>query len=315
MKPKNEKRSKKCRKSTDKTGKTGKRKLSNLVKPDQMGVEEWPIELRKQIAIEENFGINYVNKLLCPGEYLVSNSQTRSDYKVVYRGVKSKWNYCSCMDFKTSQLGTCKQIEAVKLWLSSKVQRTIPSYTSVYLSYRHKRKVCIRIGTDNQEQFKALSTEYFDSNDALLEQSFDQFEVFLRKAHQIDDTFRCYKDAISFVLEYRDKKRRSELVRHYEKDTLNRLLTVPLFPYQCEGARFSFKAGKSIIADERGLGKTIQAIATAEMMKQEKMISSVLIVCPTSLKYQWKCEIERFTGRKNEVIVIEGGHHKRCEQY
>ncbi|MBR1411143.1 MAG: ATP-dependent helicase, partial [Prevotella sp.] len=60
-------------------------------------------------------------------------------------------------------------------------------------------------------------------------------------------------------------------------------------------------------------GKTIQAIGTAELMRKEKLIQSALIVCPTSLKYQWKREIERFTGQ--QVHVIEGLHHKRIYQY
>ena len=94
---------------------------------------------------------------------------------------------------------------------------------------------------------------------------------------------------------------------------LDQLLTTPLYPYQKEGIRFAFSKGKSIIADEMGLGKTIQAIGTAELMRKEKLIQSALIVCPTSLKYQWKHEIERFTGQ--QVHVIEGLHHKRISQY
>lgn len=62
-----------------------------------------------------------------------------------------------------------------------------------------------------------------------------------------------------------------------------------------------------------GLGKTIQAIGCAEFMRKENLISSVLIVCPTSLKYQWKKEIERFTGCQS--VVIEGNHLRRKKMY
>jgi SNF2 family DNA or RNA helicase len=94
---------------------------------------------------------------------------------------------------------------------------------------------------------------------------------------------------------------------------LDQLLTVSLYPYQKEGIRFAFEKGKSIIADEMGQGKTIQVISTAELMRKEKLIQSTLVICPTSLKYQWKREIERFTGQ--QVHVIEGLHHKCINQH
>ena len=62
-----------------------------------------------------------------------------------------------------------------------------------------------------------------------------------------------------------------------------------------------------------GLGKTIQAIGTAELMKKNKLVGSVLIVCPTSLKYQWKKEIEKFTD--STVLVVEGNHLQRKQLY
>ncbi len=62
-----------------------------------------------------------------------------------------------------------------------------------------------------------------------------------------------------------------------------------------------------------GLGKTIQAIAAAELLKKEMGISRTLIICPTSLKYQWKAEIEKFTD--SSVFVLEGNPLKREKIY
>ena len=133
------------------------------------------------------------------------------------------------------------------------------------------------------------------------------------KAARISDTFRFYQDAIDFIIDKREAQFRQQILRSYTDEKLDQLLTTPLYPYQKEGIRFTFSKGKSIIADEMGLGKTIQAIGTAELMRTEKLKQSTLIVCPTSLKYQWKREIERFTGQ--QVHVIEGLHHKRISQY
>ena len=65
---------------------------------------------------------------------------------------------------KASQLGTCKHLEGVKLWIREKrrkVCRVTPPYSSVYLSYQGERKVCLRIGTDNEEEFRKLASPYF----------------------------------------------------------------------------------------------------------------------------------------------------------
>lgn len=221
------------------------------------------------------------------------------------------------MNFKTSQLGTCKHIEAVKLWLEKSHKRTCtdtPAYTSVYLSYRKGRKVRLRIGTDNSEEFQKLAEPYFTPEGIMRPEAIDTINDFFSKALQLNNTFRWYDDAMDFILEQRDKRKREKFLSEPQADTLiDSLLKVRLFPYQKEGIRFAYRAGKSIIADEMGLGKTIQAIGTAELMRKQGIISSALVLCPTSLKYQWKKEIERFTDA--QAIVVEGNHLKRKTLY
>lgn len=302
---------------TAKKTKESTSKVSYHYKPESLTLQEWQIALRRQAAIKEHFAISEKDRKDFPGYYNVINPVTSNEYKVVYRGQDSSWNYCSCMDFKTSQLGTCKHLEAVKLWIEEnhrKVCRTVPPYTSVYLSYQGERKVCLRIGTDNEEEFRRLAAPYFTPDGVMRPEAMDSVTDFFREAVRLNNTFRWYPDALGFILEQRDLRRRRQLLSDYASDgALDKLLKTKLYPYQKEGIRFAFRAGKSIIADEMGLGKTIQAIGTAELMKAHHFISSVLIVCPTSLKYQWKKEIERFTDSK--AIVVEGNHLVRKKLY
>ena len=306
-------------KTQEKQSQTEKKKpearLSNVVKPDNMSLEEWQRTLRRQAAEREMLNVQAVDATLCPGKYRVINPKSREEYKVVFRAENSTWNYCSCMDFKTSQLGTCKHLEAVKLKLNGHrhVVNT-PSYSSVYLSYRNGRKVSLRIGSNHREEMELLAKQYFDSHSHLREEAFPIFDQFLSAAAHFDSDFRCYQEAIDFVVDRRENIRRCKLVEEkYNNEQLDILLDTQLYPYQKEGIRFAAKAGRAIIADEMGLGKTIQAIGTAELLLREGFVDNILIVCPTSLKYQWKREIERFTHR--EVLVIEGLHTRRIEQY
>ena len=309
-------------------------KMNNITKPQTMTLQEWQVALRQQQAEKEPFAISMVDEEHCPGEYRVRNAATRNEYKVVYRGKDSVWNYCSCMDFKTSQLGTCKHLEAVKMWTRKKrkkVHRELPAYSSVYVDYKGERSVKIRFGETCNDILRRLANDYFDDDCILREEAYGRFDVFLHAAKAIDENFRCYGDALDFIIGKREKIRRLQLLGDkYSDEALDSLLAAHLYPYQKEGIRFAVRAGKAIIADEMGLGKTIQAIAAAEIYLREGMADSVLVVCPTSLKYQWKKEIEKFTGgetiditdehggnpvRVPKVIVVEGNPFKRKRLY
>ena len=293
------------------------RRLSNTIKPAEMGLEEWQVALRRQQALRERFIISELGPLFSPGEYPVRNPKSRSQYKVIYRGAYSPWNYCSCPDFRTSGLGTCKHIEGVKLWLQAEGKepyRGEPDYSSVYVDYRGGRSIRIRIGEAHRRELMALAQAYFDQASVLRPEAYARFDTFLEKARGIEPSLRCYPDALELVISERERLQRAALVEQvYTDEALDALLTKKLYPYQKEGVRFAVKAGKAIIADEMGLGKTVQAICCAEIFLREKLAESVLIVCPTSLKYQWKKEIERFAG--GEANIIEGYASKRLELY
>ena len=297
--------------------KDGMKHVSETVKPDGMSLKEWQVALRRQAAMKEYFAIDAVDVKHAPGEFKVRNNKTRQTYKVVYRGEESPWNYCSCLDFKTSRLGTCKHLESLKMWLEEHPECAaggdLPSYTSVYLSYRGEREVKIRLGEECREQFEALAGRYFDAEGVLRRECYNVFPEFLEAACALSSTFRCYDDALSHVIEVREAARRHKIANDMSDDELDRLLNTKLFPYQKEGVKFAFAKGRALIADEMGLGKTVQAIGAAELLRRHSLAESVLVVCPTSLKYQWKSEIERFTGA--DVLILEGEATKRALMY
>uniref|UniRef100_A0A7M4E8X0 Zinc finger RANBP2-type containing 3 n=1 Tax=Crocodylus porosus TaxID=8502 RepID=A0A7M4E8X0_CROPO len=65
-----------------------------------------------------------------------------------------------------------------------------------------------------------------------------------------------------------------------------------LLPFQKKGIVFALeRSGRCMIADEMGLGKTIQAIAISYYYKKEWPL---LIVVPSSLRYPWTEEMEKW---------------------
>ena len=300
------------------------RKVSYYRKPEKMSVEQWQKELRKQFARTNPFRVKNVGNHFVFSDFKVYNIKTDSTYKVAIRNEERGGDFCSCLDFKTNHLGTCKHIEAVlydfekkgfELQLSEKYQ--VP-YTSVNLKYSAERKVMLSIGTDQREAFSRLADNYFDENNFLRPSAFDHFEIFLKNANAIGEDFRCYSDALEFIINQRDRLKRARILDEIssggdEDNYFRHCLKTQLFPYQKTGVKFAFRAGRSLIADDMGLGKTIQGIAAAEMMKKELGIGKALIICPTSLKYQWFSEIEKFTD--SSVQIIEGLYTKRQKQY
>jgi SWI/SNF-related matrix-associated actin-dependent regulator 1 of chromatin subfamily A len=71
--------------------------------------------------------------------------------------------------------------------------------------------------------------------------------------------------------------------------------------YQLEGINYALNHTGTIIADEPGLGKTIQAIG---VINSNTSISSVLIVCPASLKLNWRNELDSWLTRFLPVAIF-----------
>lgn len=293
-------------------------------KPEALSHEAWQLALRRQFVPDIAFLIRSLGGAhRVFHDYSVHNPATGQNYKVALRDDGSGGlNYCECLDFKTGQLGTCKHIEAVLGFVRKKrggkkslKEGFIPPYSSVYLEYGEERLVRVRIGTEHSVEFAALASKYFDARGVLLPEAHGRFESFLERAAGIDEGFRCYDDALAFVLSGREAVRRKALLesKYARPESFDGLLKTRLYPYQRSGILFAARAGRALLADEMGLGKTIQAIGAALVLKREAGIEGVLVVCPTSLKYQWRSEIVKFTDES--VRVIEGPFQVREKQY
>uniref|UniRef100_A0A8C0AV48 Zinc finger RANBP2-type containing 3 n=1 Tax=Buteo japonicus TaxID=224669 RepID=A0A8C0AV48_9AVES len=90
----------------------------------------------------------------------------------------------------------------------------------------------------------------------------------------------------------RIKNFRGLLVPSSELSFLPERLRKKLLPFQEKGIIFALqRSGRCMIADEMGLGKTIQAIAVSYYYKNEWPL---LIVVPSSLRYPWVDEMEKW---------------------
>jgi len=292
-------------------------------KPENLRLEEWQATLRKQFAAAQKFRITNIGDQPLYSDYEVYNPESKKTYKVSIRDNISSFNYCSCPDFRINTLGTCKHVEYVLLSklrfkkyqkLITKAQRN--DYSSLSIYYGTDR--IVRLKKADHIQSYPHEEEFFDSNGFLLPGTVTRLDYFIKEAVEVDKSFRIYPDVFDFIRQHREAYERQDKVKEIfpegtESKIFEELLHTTLYHYQKEGVIRIVGAGRVLLADDMGLGKTIQAIAATEVFARYFGVLRVLIICPTSLKYQWKSEIQKFTGRN--ACIIEGPVHKRKDLY
>ena len=281
-----------------------------------MAVEEWQRGLRRQFGRTQPFKWKNLGTEPIFSEFAVENPQSGSRYRVAIRGIRPGENFCSCPDFSTNDLGTCKHIEFVLGRLERKrggrrslAQGFKPRYSEVYLQYGAERHVRFRAGLDCPPSLARRAARLFRGPPAgvLPAAGIGALQTFLAQAQRCDHEVRCYEDVLGFVAQVRDAEERRKIIDSAYPEggassALRKLLKTQLYPYQADGALFAVRAGRCLIGDEMGLGKTIQAIAAVELFARHFGAERVLVVCPTSLKHQWQREFARFTDRGSQVI-------------
>jgi len=253
-------------------------------------------------------------------DYTVTNRLSGKSYRVALRGLQPGDSFCSCPDFRTNTLGTCKHV----LHVLRKIKR---KFKPAELKRPYRRKhlgLHLRYGHD--VTLRLLLPEKLDDavariinpiRDRPIEDPHDLVQR-LTKLEKLGHDVIVYPDAEEFIQQrlIQDRLRgkmaaiRSDPATHPLRTAL---LKVPLLPYQLDGVAFAASAGRAILADDMGLGKTIQGVGTAEILAREAEIAKVLVICPASLKSQWRAEIRRFCDR--DAQLIGGAARDRGGQY
>jgi SWI/SNF-related matrix-associated actin-dependent regulator 1 of chromatin subfamily A len=72
-----------------------------------------------------------------------------------------------------------------------------------------------------------------------------------------------------------------------------------LAPFQWAGVRYALDARRAFIADEQGLGKTVEALAALE----SDGAYPAVVVCPASMKLGWQREAEKWLPHRSVAVV------------
>ncbi len=268
---------------------------------------------REKKAMNEEFEITFAENI-----YGIHKVKTKAHkvYNITIRDFNIGNGYCSCPDFKTNKLGTCKHL----IYAIEKVKNNFPinkliktqkyPFTEVFCDPLYDYNISYFADKNISPEVKQLLNNYFGNKQYILEEDYPKFLRFLNKANE-QKQILIRPEVIEKIDKYFEVESINKLSKSIKPDFSK--IKANLFEYQKEGILFSlFKKG-NIIADEMGLGKTLQAIAIAIFKRDIFNFKNVLIICPSSLKYQWKNEIEKFTDEKAKVI--EGTRDERHKSY
>ncbi len=278
------------------------------------------------------------------GTYRVSSGNpARKDecYQVAVRDAQWGHASCTCVDYKTNELGTCKHIERVRLYLEKtarapglKSEEERSRRLSVYLGSRpsHEKllhpaeEIRFHLPPAIRQQaptwlLQALDAESYLRNGVSAEKQKESLAGLLRRltSHGIKvDVDPAVHDALTQESQAAQWERRlSEIAKDPAKhpawkNSVGRM-KVRLHPYQVEGILFAAKKRRAFLGDDMGLGKTVQAIGTSLLLREMGQVRQTLVVTPASLKQQWQAEIAKTCGES--AAVIAGNARFRSEQY
>ncbi len=301
--------------------------LSEIPKPDvplellsEEELEERALAEREKRSRDESFRLKSIKPKTPWTDYLLTSVRSGKTYRLAIRGLERGSSYCSCPDFRTNRLGTCKHLMYASRRLREKFTRRQlqrkhqPKEFAIHLDYGES--ITLRLETPakvtpgDKRIVRSLIDRPVDDIHALLEA--------VRKLEKRGHDVVIYPDAEEFIQHRLYRERVEKLVKEIRKAPARhplrkKLLRTELLPYQLDGIAFAVGAGRAILADDMGLGKTIQGIGISVLLQQVAQIQKVLVVCPASLKSQWRSEIERFSD--TDVQIVAGSAQERAEQY
>ncbi|MDR1411423.1 MAG: DEAD/DEAH box helicase [Spirochaetaceae bacterium] len=248
------------------------------------------------------------------GDHILFNEKGAA-YTVFLRDFERETGYSNSADAAYNKLGTTKHI----MYAFAKLKADAPLYDrldkgfpfiEIYCDPLNDYKISWHYPGEAPAGEKELILKYFKGKPFIEDSRVKSFLKFIESAEAFDTI--CIRPEVREKVERRYEDLMLADLREKAKPDFSRV-KAELFPYQAEGVSFALYRRAAIIADEMGLGKTVQAIGAAVLKKQVFGFRKALVVCPATLKSQWKQEIEKFTAEK--ALILSGPPSDREKQY
>ncbi|MDP2721230.1 MAG: DEAD/DEAH box helicase [Bacteroidales bacterium] len=267
---------------------------------------------RRQKAEKAAYRIHWADNIY--GDHLLTNEKGIR-YDIFLRDFENETGYSNSLDARLNKLGTTKHIMFAfkelkeNQALFARLDKKFP-FVEVFCDPLNDYKITWYYPHKLSIDEHLLISRYFKNSSWIEDEKATELLSFIEEAGR--NPHVCIRQEVIEKIGVAFELRMMESLRTSTAPDYSSI-HAELYPYQKEGIEFALFRKNAIIADEMGLGKTIQAIGIAVLKKQIFGFTKTLVVCPASIKEQWKKEIEKFTDEK--ALIVQGLPDERALQY
>ncbi|HSO97648.1 MAG TPA: DEAD/DEAH box helicase [Solirubrobacteraceae bacterium] len=129
----------------------------------------------------------------------------------------------------------------------------------------------------------------------------DELDAFVAR-HRIEMTAGASEQLTALTADHRAARRAIAASRRTAAEPIDAVAAVlggELAPFQWAAVRYALEARRCFLADEQGLGKTVEALATLEA----DGAFPAIVICPASMKLTWAREAERWLPHRSREVL------------
>lgn len=188
-------------------------RLSRTRRPETLPVVDWQAALRRQFGREQRFGLRNLGAEPVFSTFRVDNPDSRTHYHVTIHGLEPGRNRCTCWDYATNHLGTCKHIEFTLARLQARrggkaalARGHMPAHSEIRLDYLGARQLRLHPGAPCPPKFLEQARLSFDpaAGWALPWSRLDDVGALAQTAEAAGHELRMGDDVWAFIAQVRD---------------------------------------------------------------------------------------------------------------
>ena len=141
----------------------------------------------------------------------------------------------------------------------------------------------------------------------------EAFEALFHEFPSTDEARKALEEKVASFRQFQDQLKTAQQLKTGELGEIQLPTKAKPFEHQVRAFALARTLDNSALLMEQGTGKTLVAIAVAGDRYLKGEIQRLLVVCPSSVLYEWKRQFEELAGFPYVLHILEGSIRERAE--